>query len=471
MTAGSFHQPFGKLDADAGEPVTPPSTVASDRVHAGEGAPLAIAAPGSGHSPAVDHGETQMILRAPPTGVAHATGAMIEAMSGPNADAPTGTMPDIVVDPTAAGSGQAGARDIRRGSDEPATDLALDTRSAARAVADSAPAGMDEAVRTTLVAAAASPSSPSSSSATPVTPAVPAMSAPLRSIPPAPPWPPPAAAQAPLAPRWNHPSGSAPSAAAHADIAISRRVASFLPVSTAHRTVFTECVPQGNLWPSIEPFSATNAASRAAPLTSRPLVMARAAAGPLASQMAMARTGEAAPHVEWSRPLASTSSPLPVPDATPGGTPAAPASNEGTALSTVHAASPSAGVVMRSQSMPVAASAPLPRGITAAPTPTVAATTVQLARALPLPRPMSHPAREPSVALAPTRATAGEMHGVVPVAREALPAPAPASPADTAQAQPAAAAPDIGQLVEHALRELMFRLDIERERRGYSRWS
>ena len=68
-------------------------------------------------------------------------------------------------------------------------------------------------------------------------------------------------------------------------------------------------------------------------------------------------------------------------------------------------------------------------------------------------------------------ATSGEMHGVVPVAREAPLAHEPASRADTAQAPPAAAAPDIDQIVEHALRELMFRLDIERERRGYSRWS
>lgn len=443
-SAGSPHQPFDKLGANAREPVAPPSTIETGRQTDGERPSAGTAATRRDHSAAVDRGVTLTMARMP-AGVARA------------------------VEATPPGSARSDARDIMRTTDERATQPAQDAVSATQAVAQGTTAGTAQAVRTTPAAAAAS----TSSSTTPDTSAVPAMSPSPQSAPAASPWPRPMAASTPPAPRRNHAYASAPATAAPADIGIRRRVASFPPASMGHRLVFAA---------GAQPLAAPDVGGGVPQPTSWTLVMARAAGGALSAGTASARhANAAAPQVEWLRPAAgdpvasgapvlASMSPPPASDPTPEGTPGAPPIHAGTSLPTVRAA-PRAGVVMPAQSIPVATSVLPPRGIAATPMPSVAATTVQPAAAFPLLRPMPNAAREPSLDRAAMPATSGEMHGVVPVAREAPLAHEPASRADTAQAPPAAAAPDIDQIVEHALRELMFRLDIERERRGYSRWS
>lgn len=61
-----------------------------------------------------------------------------------------------------------------------------------------------------------------------------------------------------------------------------------------------------------------------------------------------------------------------------------------------------------------------------------------------------------------------------PVAAPEVAADQPAAPASGARAAPPQAAQpavDVEELVERALQALMFRLDIERERRGFTRWT
>ena len=62
-------------------------------------------------------------------------------------------------------------------------------------------------------------------------------------------------------------------------------------------------------------------------------------------------------------------------------------------------------------------------------------------------------------------------HDVVPAPGEAPGNEGTPTTAHTAAAGQRDAGIDLEQLVERALRSLMFRLDIERERRGYARWS